>query len=167
MCTLYKSCQKTTTLARGQPSQNRSHGYSFSKVGQTSRLKSRGQKLRYNVKGLVTRNTHVQYESPISLLVRKLWPMLKFFKRRSNFKVTRFNLAFQAFQTKVHLLMASLQYDSNSRPSDHNSCPLPIHVMSHAAGFPSSSLFVCLLATIHFSILFLCHAMSRFNEICT
>ena len=98
-----------------------------------------------------------------SLLVRKLWPRYKFFKRRSNFKVTRFNLACKAFQTKVHLLMASLQYDSNSRPSDHNSCPLPIHVMSHAAGFPSSSLFVCLLA-IHFSILFLCHAMSHFNE---
>ena len=60
--------------------------------------------------------------------------------------------------------MASLQYDSNSRPSDHNSCPQPIHVMSHAAGFPSSSLFVCLLATIHSSILFLCHAMSHVNE---
>ena len=38
---------------------------SFSKVGQTSRSRSRGQKLRYHVKGLVTRNTHVQYESPI------------------------------------------------------------------------------------------------------
>ena len=66
MCTLYKSCQKTTTLARRQPSQNRSHDYSFSKVGQTSRSKSRGQKLWYHVKGLVTRNTHVQYESPIT-----------------------------------------------------------------------------------------------------
>ena len=38
----------------------------FSKVGQTSRSRSRGQKLWYQVKGLVTRNTHVQYESPIS-----------------------------------------------------------------------------------------------------
>ena len=38
----------------------------FSKVGQTSRSRSRGQKLWYHVKGLVTRNTHVQYESPIS-----------------------------------------------------------------------------------------------------
>ena len=36
----------------------------YSKVGQTSR--SRGQKLWYQVKGLVTRNTHVQYESPIT-----------------------------------------------------------------------------------------------------
>ena len=102
--------------------------------------------------------------SLLMLLVRKLWPRLKFFKSRSNFKVTIFNLACQAFHTKVHLLMASLRYVSNSRPSDHNSCPLPIHVMSNAAGFPSSSLFVCLLATIHFSILFLCHAMSHFNE---
>ena len=38
----------------------------FSKVGQTSRSRSRSQKVWYHVKGLVTRNTHVQYESPIS-----------------------------------------------------------------------------------------------------
>ena len=38
----------------------------FSKVGQTSRSRSRGKKLWYHVKGLLTRNTHVQYESPIS-----------------------------------------------------------------------------------------------------
>ena len=31
-----------------------------------STLRSRGQKLWYHVKGLVTRNTHVQYESSIS-----------------------------------------------------------------------------------------------------
>ena len=30
------------------------------------RSRSRGQKLWYHVKGLVTRNTYVQYESPIS-----------------------------------------------------------------------------------------------------
>ena len=38
----------------------------FFKVGQSSRSRSRGQNLWYNVKGLVTRNTHVQYESPIT-----------------------------------------------------------------------------------------------------
>ena len=38
----------------------------FSEVGQTSRSKSRGQKLWYHVKGLVTRNTYVQYKSTIS-----------------------------------------------------------------------------------------------------
>ena len=38
----------------------------FSRVGQTSRARSRGQKLWYYVKGFVTRNTYVQYESPIS-----------------------------------------------------------------------------------------------------
>ena len=38
----------------------------FSKVGQTSRSRSRRQKLWYHVKGLVTRNTHVQYESSIT-----------------------------------------------------------------------------------------------------
>ena len=38
----------------------------FSKVGQTSRSRSQGQKLWYQEKGLVTRKTHVQYESFIS-----------------------------------------------------------------------------------------------------
>ena len=38
----------------------------FSKVGQTSRSRSRGQKLWSHVNGLVIRNTHVQYESPIT-----------------------------------------------------------------------------------------------------
>ena len=37
----------------------------FSEVGQTSRSISRGQNLWYHVKGLVTRYTYVQYESPI------------------------------------------------------------------------------------------------------
>ena len=37
----------------------------LSKVGQTSRSRSRGQNLWYHVKALVTRNTHVQYESSI------------------------------------------------------------------------------------------------------
>ena len=38
----------------------------FFKVGQTSRSRSQGQKLWYHVKDLVTRNTHVQYESLIT-----------------------------------------------------------------------------------------------------
>ena len=43
-------------------------GKSFSKVGQSSRSRSQVKKLWYHVKGLVTRNTHVQYmyESPVS-----------------------------------------------------------------------------------------------------
>ena len=61
-----KSCQKTTTLAGRQPSLNSSKDSSFLKAGQTSRSRSRGQKLWYQEKGLVTRNTHVQYESPIT-----------------------------------------------------------------------------------------------------
>ena len=36
----------------------------FFKVCQTSRSRSQGQKLWYQKKGLATRNTHVQYESP-------------------------------------------------------------------------------------------------------
>ena len=42
------------------------------KIGQTQRLRSLGQKLWYGVIGLVTRNTHVKYESPRSLMVHKL-----------------------------------------------------------------------------------------------
>ena len=38
----------------------------FSEGGQTSRSRSRGQKLLYHMEGLITRNTYVQYESPIS-----------------------------------------------------------------------------------------------------
>jgi hypothetical protein len=45
----------------------------FFKVGQTSRLRSEGPKFWYQEKGLVIRNTHMKYESPI-----KIWPMLKF-----------------------------------------------------------------------------------------
>ena len=62
---LNKSCQKTRTLAERQPSLNSSQGENYLKVGQTSRSRSRGQKLWYHAKGLVTRNTHVQYENPI------------------------------------------------------------------------------------------------------
>ena len=47
---------------------------------------SQGQTLRYHVKGLVTRNTHVQYESPITC-GKKFMSKVKFFKTRSNFKV--------------------------------------------------------------------------------
>ena len=38
----------------------------FSKLCLTSRSRSQGQTLWYHVKGLVSRNTHVQYESIIS-----------------------------------------------------------------------------------------------------
>ena len=55
----------------------------FSKVGQTSRSRSRGQKLWYHVKGLVIRNTHVQYESPISYS-KKVMAKVKVFVHASN-----------------------------------------------------------------------------------
>ena len=38
----------------------------FKRVGQTSRSRSRGQKLWLHAKGIVTSNTHVQCESPIT-----------------------------------------------------------------------------------------------------
>ena len=56
---------------------------SFLKVGQTSRSRSRGQKLWYHVKGLVTRNTHVQYESSTSY-GKKLMAKVKVFVNAAN-----------------------------------------------------------------------------------
>ena len=56
---------------------------SFSREGQTSRSRSRGQKLRNHVKGLVTRNTHVQYESPFSS-GKKVMAKVKVFVHASN-----------------------------------------------------------------------------------
>ena len=51
----------------------------FSKVGQTSRSRSRGQKLWYHVKGLVSRNTFEQYQSPITS-GKKVMAKVNFFK---------------------------------------------------------------------------------------
>ena len=59
---------------------------SFWKVGQTSRSRSGGQKCWYQKKGLVIRNTHVKYESPITCH-SKVMANVKFLKSRSNFKV--------------------------------------------------------------------------------
>ena len=55
----------------------------FSKVGQTSRSRSRGQKLWYHVKGLVTRNTHLQYESSITF-GKEVMAKVKVFVHASN-----------------------------------------------------------------------------------
>ena len=75
-----QSCQKTTSHAWWQPSLHSSQGKSFSKLDQASRSKSQGQKLQYHVKGLDTRNTCVQYESPISC-DKGVRPRLKFFAK--------------------------------------------------------------------------------------
>ena len=53
---------------------------SLSKVGQTPRSRSRGQTLWYHVEGIVTRNTHVQYESPITF-VKKVIAKVKVFQK--------------------------------------------------------------------------------------
>ena len=50
-------------------------------VIQSSRSKSLGKKLWYGVKGLVTRNTHVKYESPISH-ISQLMTKVKIFEKK-------------------------------------------------------------------------------------
>ena len=68
----------------------------FLKVGQTSRSRSLGQKFWYPWKGLITSNVHMKYESPTSSGTR-----LKFFKRRSKFKV-------KVTRSKISVPMESL-----------------------------------------------------------
>ena len=53
----------------------------FSKLGQTSRSRPQGKKLWYRVKGLVTRNTHVQYESPITSGLKVMVKVKVFFSK--------------------------------------------------------------------------------------
>ena len=64
-----RSCHKEYTCAIWKPYlfwfESYDQGYSFSKVGKSSR--SPDKKLKYHVKDLVTRNTHVQYESHTSV----------------------------------------------------------------------------------------------------
>ena len=48
----------------------------FSKVGQTSRSKSQGKNLWYHVKGFVTRNKQMKYDSFFSLLRQENPPIL-------------------------------------------------------------------------------------------
>ena len=52
----------------------------FFKSRSNFKVKSQGQKLRYHVKGLVTSNTHVQYESPTSTGL-KVMAKVKVFKK--------------------------------------------------------------------------------------
>ena len=52
----------------------------FSKVGQKSRSRSLGKNFCFQQKGLATRNTHVKYESPISI-GSKVMAKVKFFQK--------------------------------------------------------------------------------------
>ena len=52
----------------------------FSKVGQKSRLRSKGQNVCYGQKGLATRNTYLYYESLISP-GSKVIAKVKFFQK--------------------------------------------------------------------------------------
>ena len=51
---------------------------------QSSKPRSRGQNLRYHVKGLVTMNTHVQYENPISSGLKVMTKVKVFQKQATN-----------------------------------------------------------------------------------
>ena len=57
--------QMKTRVVRRQQSSPRGNQIKIATFSVNSRSRSLGQKLWYGVKGLVTRNTHVKYESPI------------------------------------------------------------------------------------------------------
>ena len=71
----YKICQKTTNLARWQPSLNSSQWWpTFFKSRSNSQVKAIRSKLWYHVKGLATSNTHnLCNMKTLPLLVWKLW----------------------------------------------------------------------------------------------
>ena len=57
---------------------------SFQRVGQTPRSRLKGQKRWYPQKGLVTRNTHVKYQSSRTYGLKLIIVRLNFSKNRSN-----------------------------------------------------------------------------------
>ena len=57
----------------------------FSKEGQKSKLRFRGQKIWHQQKGLSSRNTHLQYECSVSFR-SKIMTKVQFFNGRSKFK---------------------------------------------------------------------------------
>ena len=75
-----KSCQKTTTLAGRQPSLIGAKVKVFHKWVKLQGQGHEVKKLWYHVKGLVTRNTHVQFESPISSCL-KVMAKVKVFQK--------------------------------------------------------------------------------------
>ena len=68
--------------------------------------KSRGKKLWYHVKGLVTRNTHVQYESPISS-GKKFMAKVKVFqnevKLQGQFQVKIYGTMWKVLSQDIHM----------------------------------------------------------------
>ena len=78
-------------------------GWSFWKVGQTSRSRSLGKKIWNDMKGLVTRITYVNYESPSSSGLKVMAMVNVFLKSRSNFKVkvTRSKIMVHCMMWKV------------------------------------------------------------------
>ena len=103
-----KSCQKTTTLVGSQPSLNSSHCLSFSKLCQSSRSTSQSRKLWYYMKDLVTRNTHVKYESFTSCGIKGglyLWSKMLIFSRKLFLKKYRAHFhepSDTSFQKMIH-----------------------------------------------------------------
>ena len=68
-------------------------------------------------------------EAP-SLLVRKLWPSLKFFKSRSNFKVTR-SKSTVPYERSCHKEYVHVQYESPTTTSKKVMAKVKVFVHAH------------------------------------
>ena len=81
-----RSCHKEYTHAIWKPYQfwfeSNGQGKSFSKVGQGHKVKNYGTLLK-----VLSQGTHKCNMKALSLRIWKLWPRLKFFKSKSNFKI--------------------------------------------------------------------------------
>ena len=82
--------------------------FSFSKVGQKSRSRSRGKKICFHQKGLATRNIRVKYESPV-FFGSKVVAKVKFFFQKSvksqgkGHEVKYFGIDRKVFSQEIHL----------------------------------------------------------------
>jgi hypothetical protein len=59
----------------------------FSKLGQSSRSRSQGQKSWYQKKGLIMRYLYLKYQNPILYGLKDIAQVKVFFKTRSKFKI--------------------------------------------------------------------------------
>ena len=85
----------------------------FWKVGQTSRSRSLGQKLWHDVKGLVTMNAHMQYESPSSSALKVMAKVEVFEVRWGSVPVDFLRPKFRVAHTKddvISILMHKYTY---------------------------------------------------------
>ena len=106
-----RSCHKEYTCEKWKPYLywfiSYDQGLIFSKGGQTSMSRSQGKKLWHQVKGLVSRNTHVQYESHISSGLKEVAKVKAFQKldklQSQGHKVKNYGMMWKVLSQGIHM----------------------------------------------------------------